>query len=119
MNFILNFIGTILGKLFNGNGSKTENSEENINVSRTENTNIIADATAVIICVCAIALAIFWILQYGLAGYFLVKDSLSQGHVVSFQVDTKKLFDMIYSLLGLGAVGIVHRIARKLLTKKS
>lgn len=117
MNFILNFIGTILSKLFNGNESKTENSEENINVSRTENTNAIADVTAAILWICTIALAIFWILQYSLAGYFFVKDSLAQGHLASFQVDTKKLFDMIYSLLGLGAVGIVHKIARKFLTK--
>jgi len=117
MNFILNFIGTILNKLFTRDGRNVENSNENINVSRTENTNAIADATAALIWICAGALAIFWILQYSLAGYFLVKDSLAQGHLVAFQVDTKKLFDMIASLLGIGVVKIAHKIARKFLTK--
>jgi hypothetical protein len=118
MNFILSFITTILGKLFNMDVRKTENSERNININRTENTNSIADVTAALLWVCVGALAIFWILQYSLAGYFFVKDSLAQGHVVKFQVDTEKLFTMIYSLIGVGTVAVGHKILRKLFTKK-
>lgn len=117
MNFIFTLIGTILGKLFNRFERKTEISEDNTSISETTNTTAMADGIAAIIWVCAIVLGIYWILQYGMASYFFVKDSLRAGHVVAFQINTQKLFDMIYSFLGIGAAGFAHKIAMRLLKR--
>lgn len=116
MDFILNLIGKFLSSLFSKTKSKTE-TLDNVNISETTNTTAISDGIAAIIWVCAIVLGIYWILQYSIASYFFVKDSLRAGHVVAFQIDTKKLFSMIYSFVGVGAAGITHKIVRRLFNK--
>jgi hypothetical protein len=115
MNFILNILGTILSRIFNGSRQKTDNNNknnENIDIS-TQNNTAIADATAAIIWICAICLGVFWIVQYIFADYMWIKDCLAHNKMMPFPLDTQKLFEMIYSFLGVGVANAAHKIIRK------
>jgi fatty acid desaturase len=113
MNFLIDFLTKTLSKIFNVFINKNNQSNTNINVNRTENTSWIAKATAVILLVCAVALAIYWIPQFIVADIFWVKSCIKVGHIIEFPVKADKLFEMIYSLLGLGAVGIMHKFIKR------
>jgi hypothetical protein len=138
MNFIFTLIGTILGKLF-GNSvaepvknikglvnslvltaaerAKYQNTLDKINaetckIEAAHPNNLIAGARAAIIWICAIVLAIYWVPQYGLATFFWVKGSIAHGALLNYPLDATKLFEMIASLLGLGGLGLLHKLIK-------
>jgi len=136
MGFILNILGVVFSKLFGNSVSepvkniqglvesmvltraeqdKYQNTLDKINaetckIEATHPNNLIAGARAAIIWICAIALAIYWIPQYGLATFFWVKGSIMHGALLAYPLDATKLFEMIASLLGLGSLGLLHKL---------
>ena len=118
MNFILNALGTIFNKLFGNRSEKTENSQQNTNVTRIENTNALAYAHAAAIWLCVICLAIPWIVQYLFADYMWIMDCLAHHAIVKFPLDDQKLLNLLYSVLGLSAIGVgahtVHKLFKRI-----
>lgn len=110
MNFLINILSTFFSKFISKSNNQINNLDTNINVNRQENTNAVAEATAAILWVCAFFLAI----QYGVATYFWIKSCIAHNAIVDFPFSSKKIFEMIYSLLGLGAIGAVHKLIKRL-----
>lgn len=110
MNFLLNILSNVFNRFISTPGSKSKdanNTDTNAKISRVENTS------AIIMLVCAISLAFYWIPQYIVADVFWIKQCIAQNQLVAFPIKADELFEMIYSLLGLGTLGFIHKLVRR------
>lgn len=113
MSFLINFLGIVLNKVFGGKSKNTESDSDNRNTYEFKNTNnAMADARASVIWICVIVVAIYWVPQYVFADFMWIKACLAHNALVPFPVDDKKLFDLLYSILGLGVVGAIHKLIK-------
>lgn len=111
MSFLINFLGIILNKLFGGKSSNTESNNSNTYEFKNTN-NAMADARASVIYICVGVVAVYWIPQYLFADYMWIKMCLAHNTMVPFPLDDKKLFDLLYSVLGLGVAGAIHKLIK-------
>jgi len=114
MNFILNILNMLSNTLFGKFGNTKTNSNNNTYKIETSNkNNAMNDARASVIWVCVVVVAIYWIPQYLFADFMWIKACLAHNAIVPFPLNDKKLFDLLYSILGLGVVGAIHKFISK------
>ncbi len=113
MNFILNILNMLLNKIFGKFGNTKTNSNNTYKIETSNKNNAMNDARASVIWICVVVVAIYWIPQYLFADFMWIKMCLHHNAIVPFPLKDKKLFDLLYSMLGLGVVGAFHKFLNK------
>lgn len=111
MKFILNILSTVLSRIFFKSNKNSSDDNKNIEISTQDNTAL-SEARASVIWVCVVCVAIYWVVQYVVADIFWIKACIAHNSIVKFPLDDKKLFDLLYSVLGIGVAGAIHKFIK-------
>ena len=63
--------------------------------------------------VCGISLALFFVPQYVMGAYIFVHTYVTTGEVIAYPVEPKAVLELVFSLLGLGALRTVEKLQGK------
>ena len=63
--------------------------------------------------VCGVSIALYFIPQYMTGAYMFVDTYLSTGEIIPYPVEPKAVLELVFSLLGLGALRTVEKIQGK------
>jgi len=63
--------------------------------------------------VCGLSLALFFVPQYVMGAYIFVHTYVTTGEVIAYPVEPKAVLELVFSLLGLGALRTVEKLQGK------